>query len=108
MDHGSYFGTAGSTSTEKRNLLRNPSISPLYGSFVGFCPTLVTYGGNEVFQHDNEKLVRYLKRDQVKVDVIYRAEAPHIWIISYILAPTYAMWKTDCSRLADWCADRVK
>jgi acetyl esterase/lipase len=107
-DHGTYFGKITSSGTEKRDILRNPTISPLYGSFVGLCPTLVTYGGTEVFQHDNEKLIQYLKRDQVQVDVIHRPEAPHIWLICWILSPTYAMWKTDCSRLADWCAERVK
>lgn len=106
-EHGNYFGEAGYTPAEKRNRLRDPAISPLYGSFVGLCPTLITYGGTEVLQHDNEKLIDYLKRDQVEVDVIRRANAPHIWIISSILAPTHDIWKSDCSKLAEWCADRV-
>lgn len=107
-NHGNYFPEAGACSNveEKRLALHNPAISPLYGSFIGFCKTLVTYGGTEIFQHDIEELIGCLKRDQVQVDVITR-KAPHIWLISSILAPTHAMWKTDCSKVADWCADCV-
>ncbi|KAL7315952.1 hypothetical protein PS15m_005111 [Mucor circinelloides] len=105
---GNYFPEAANCASEEegRLALRNPAFSPVYGSFTGICPTLVTYGGTEIFQHDVEELIGCLKRDQVKVDVITR-EAPHIWLISSILAPTHAIWKTDCSKLADWCANCV-
>ncbi|KAI9484168.1 MAG: Alpha/Beta hydrolase protein [Benjaminiella poitrasii] len=108
-DHGNYFHelAANSSAEEKRLALRNPEVSPLYGSFVGFCPTLVTYGGTEIFQHDIEELIHRLQRDNVQVDVITRHNAPHIWLISSILSPTHQLWEIDCSRLADWCADRV-
>lgn len=104
-----YFLDKGSfTNREEEGVgLGNPNISPLFGSFVGLCPTLVTYGGTEVLQHDVQKLIGYLERDKVKVDVIMRPEAPHIWLISSILSPTHKMWRTDCSRLADWCANCV-
>lgn len=107
-DHGNYFyqAAAGASKEEKRLALRNPAFSPVFASFTGICPTLVTYGGTEVFQHDVEELIGCLKRDQVKVDVITR-KAPHIWIILSMLAPTHAVWKTDCSKLADWCANCV-
>ncbi|GAA5801860.1 hypothetical protein HPULCUR_007315 [Helicostylum pulchrum] len=107
--HGDYFLEKGSFANreEEKAQLRNPNISPLFGSFVGFCPTLITYGGTEVLQHDVQELIGCLERDQVKVDVIMRPEAPHIWLISSILSPTHEMWRTDCSRLADWCANCV-
>lgn len=104
-NHAEYF--LGSKEIDV-DAIRHPSISPLYGSFIGFCPTLVTYGGTEIFQHDCEELIGCLKRDGVQVDVITRPDAPHIWLISSTLSPTYEMWKKDCSALADWCANQLK
>jgi acetyl esterase/lipase len=108
--HGTYFLPQGATTLseeDERVAMRNPAISPLYGSFVGFCPTLVTYGGTEIFQHDVQELIDCLNRDGVKVDLITRRHAPHIWIISSILSPTHDLWKKDCALLADWCANVV-
>lgn len=84
--------------------MKDPSISPLFGSFVGFCPTLVTFGGTEVFQHDIQQLIQKLKQDNVNTTVITRFNAPHIWLISSFLSPTRKMWEEDCSKLADWCS----
>lgn len=108
-DHGEYFLKKGTYSNEeeKKIALRDPSISPVFASFTGICPTLVTYGGTEIFQHDCEELIQALKRDHVKVDVITRPNAPHIWLISSILSPTHKLWKEDCTRLAEWCANQV-
>lgn len=108
FDHKQYFPIVAACSNEADKLvaLRDASISPLYGSFVGLCPTLVTYGGTEIFQHDIEALIECYKRDKVQVDVITR-KAPHIWIICFILSPNYNVWKGDCSRLANWCAKCV-
>ncbi|KAI8988092.1 Alpha/Beta hydrolase protein [Mycotypha africana] len=112
VDHGNYFykntenGTV--SDDDKIQLLRDPRISPLYApSFAGFSPTLITYGGTEIFQHDIELLIEKMKTEQVKVDVMTRSNAPHIWIISSILSPTHAIWKQDCSKLAEWCAKQV-
>lgn len=107
--HGDYFLDKSKFNNREEELLelRNPYISPLFGSFIGFCPTLITYGGNEVFQYDIQDMIGCLQRDQVKVDVITRSEVPHIWLISSILSPTHELWKIDCSRLADWCINCV-
>ena len=107
--HGEFFLKSDSYSSdqERKIALKNPALSPLFGSFKGLCPTLVTYGGTEIFQHDCQELIECLKRDGVKVDVITEPNAAHIWLICSLLSPTLAIWERDCSKLAEWCADQV-
>lgn len=104
FDYTQYFPTLEACTNEADKLLalHDPSISPLFGSFVGICPTLVTYGGTEILQHDIQALIECYKRDKVKVDVFTR-KAPHIWIILNVLSPSYKIWKEDCDFLANWC-----
>ncbi|KAF7724792.1 hypothetical protein EC973_000749 [Apophysomyces ossiformis] len=93
---------------ERKKLLQNPRVSPLYANFEQFCPTLVTYGGAEMFQHDIEALIGRLKDYHVEVQVLTRPETPHIWVIEPLMSPTYAMWKQDFNCLTDWCASRIE
>jgi acetyl esterase/lipase len=104
---GDYFTSDNGDEDKLYEILQKPEISPLSAStFKGICPTLVTYGSTEIFQHDNETFIERLQQDDVQVDVI-SSKAPHIWIISPMLSPTYQLWKTDCTRLADWCVKTV-
>lgn len=105
FDHGFYYPSVGACTNEADKLvaLRDAAISPIYGSFVGLCPTLVTYGSTEIFQHDILALIECYKRDKVELEVLTR-KAPHIWVICNVLAPNHSVWKEDCSKLADWCA----
>ncbi|KAG2210044.1 hypothetical protein INT47_003480 [Mucor saturninus] len=104
MDHGEYYGCR--TEMDKEKVLRDASISPMYGTFVGLCPTLVTYGSTEVFQDDVQRMIEVYRRDGVSVDVV-KKKAPHIWIICNMLSPNDRVWKEGCSVLADWCAKCV-
>ncbi|KAG0174013.1 hypothetical protein DFQ30_006341 [Apophysomyces sp. BC1015] len=92
----------------RQRLLQNPRISPLYANLKGICPTLVSYGGLEIFQHDIEAFVRRLKENHVDVEVLTRPDVPHIWVIEALMSPSYSIWEEDCGRIVDWCANRVK
>ncbi|KAG0163460.1 hypothetical protein DFQ28_000178 [Apophysomyces sp. BC1034] len=91
----------------QEQLLRQPNISPLYATFHGFCPTLIVCGEGEIFRHDIEKLVKQLEHDQVKVDVLTRQGAPHIWILMRALATTEEAWLEDLGKLTEWCVTTV-
>ncbi|KAI8140263.1 Alpha/Beta hydrolase protein [Fennellomyces sp. T-0311] len=84
--------------------IRQPFISPLYGNFDHFCPTLVTYGGGELIQPQVEGLIEKLKQHQVSVTVITRPKSPHIWIIEPHVCKSKKIWKEDLGRMLDWCA----
>ncbi|KAI8369564.1 Alpha/Beta hydrolase protein [Radiomyces spectabilis] len=93
---------------QRHEYICRPEISPLYANYEGFCPTLVTYGEAEAFQHDNERLVQRLQQQHVHVDVITRENAAHIWVIEPFAAPSEKIWLEDCSKMVDWCAATVK
>ncbi|KAI8972752.1 Alpha/Beta hydrolase protein [Pilobolus umbonatus] len=108
-DSGDYFINTGMyrDPVEMKKALRNPALSPLYASFSGVCPSLITYGGTEVLQYQIRDMIAAMKRDNAPHDVIFRSNAPHIWIICSMLSPSHALWKKDISAMADWCADHV-
>lgn len=56
--------------------LRNPMISPLFGDFVGFPPTYIQVGENEVLLDDSERLYEQMGAANVSVHLdIY----PNMW-----------------------------
>ncbi|KAF7726661.1 hypothetical protein EC973_008535 [Apophysomyces ossiformis] len=72
-------------------LLERPDVSPLYASFDGLCPTLVAYGGWEIFRHDIEQFIKNLERDRVEVDILMRERASHIWLMSELVSTSKEM-----------------
>lgn len=106
FDHGEYYPSvrACTNEAEKRKALTDPSISPMYGNFVGLCPTLVTYGGTEVFQHDIQKAITAYQRDGVDLEIVTSEKSPHVWIICSVLSPNHKLWKKGCATLAHWSA----
>lgn len=59
--------------------LRNPYISPLYGDFTGFPPTLIHVGTNEVLLDDSRELAKRLDAQGVETDIDIYDGMWHVW-----------------------------
>ncbi len=59
--------------------LREPYISPLYGDFTGFPPTLVHVGTNEVLLDDSRNLAREMDKQGADVDIDIYEGMWHVW-----------------------------
>lgn len=59
--------------------LDDPMISPIYGSFKGFPPTVIFIAQYDITSPDQWELVKTMRRDKVEVQVDYGEKMPHIW-----------------------------
>lgn len=57
----------------------NPFISPLFGNFHGFPPTLIQVSRSEVLLDDAVRLADRMKRDGVTVSLNVWRNMPHVW-----------------------------
>ncbi len=63
----------------ENNHLKDPMISPLYGSFEGFPPTILYIAENDITYPDQKIAVEKLLEANVKLDLIDGKNMPHIW-----------------------------
>ena len=59
--------------------LQSPEISPLYGDFTGFPPTLIHCGTSEILLSDSEGLERAMLRDGVDARLVRWAGMCHVF-----------------------------
>ncbi|CAO3593535.1 unnamed protein product [Absidia cylindrospora] len=83
-------------------------VSPINADMTHSPPLLVTYGQRERFANDVERYVAHLDKQGVDVQVISRHNEPHVYVVTPMLASSLRAWASDCSRVADWCSQRVK
>ena len=84
--------------------IRNPFISPLYGNFDNFCPTLVVYGGGELLEPQALALIDRLEQHHVSVTSITRPKTGHIYVIQPHVCSRKSIWRQDLTKVMDWCA----
>ena len=63
----------------KTNDLKNPMISPLYGSFENFPRTILFLAENDITYPDQKLAVQKLKKAEVNHRIIEGKNMPHIW-----------------------------
>lgn len=95
------------SSEERESFLKQPLLSPLFASFTGLCPFLVTYSDHEVFQYDCLKFIEHLKRDHVDTMCISRKHEVHIWVIEPTIASSIKIWEEDLNKMVDWMVERL-
>lgn len=59
--------------------LTDPYVSPVFGEYHGFPPTLLQVGGEEVFLDDSLRVAAKLKKQGVPVVVDIWQGMPHVW-----------------------------
>lgn len=59
--------------------LRHPYISPLFGDFTGFPPTLIQVGTNEILLDDSLGLAKKMEAQNVEVDIDVFDGMWHVW-----------------------------
>ena len=59
--------------------LKDPLLSPLYGSFKGFPSTLIFVAENDIMRPDEELAIRKMQAEKVDVEVVTGEGMPHIW-----------------------------
>lgn len=59
--------------------LRHPYISPLFGDFTDFPPTLIQVGTNEILLDDSLRLSRKMEEQGVEVDIDVFEGMWHVW-----------------------------
>ena len=62
-----------------RDRLTDPAISPVYGAFDGFPPTLIHCGNQEILLSDAESLEKAMRRDGVNVRLVRWAGMCHVF-----------------------------
>ena len=60
---------------------RQPSLSPLFGSWRGLPPTILFVGDGEILRDDLVRLAERARADGVKIDLQLWRKAPHAWPI---------------------------
>lgn len=61
--------------------LKDPILSPLYGSFNNFSPTVWFIAENDISRPDTELAVEKMRKENVEHEVIFGEGMPHIWPI---------------------------
>lgn len=61
--------------------LKDPVISPLYGSFIGFPETLMFIAENDITRPDQQLAAQKMRNEKVEVTTIFGEGMPHIWPI---------------------------
>ena len=59
--------------------MRHPYISPLFGDFTGFPPTLIQVGTNEILLDDSLGLAQKMEAQNVEVDIDVFDGMWHVW-----------------------------
>ncbi len=59
--------------------LKDPHISPVYGSYEGFCPTLIHVGSKEILLDDSRKIYDKLKEANVNAKLSIYEGMWHVW-----------------------------
>ncbi|CAL2055199.1 alpha/beta hydrolase [Tenacibaculum sp. 190524A05c] len=59
--------------------LKDPIISPIYGSFKGFPETILFLAENDIMYPDGIELKDILQKEEVSFKVIHGENMPHIW-----------------------------
>ena len=59
--------------------LKNEMISPLYGSFENFPPTVLCLAENDITYPDQKLAVEKLMEEKINIEVILGKNMPHIW-----------------------------
>lgn len=65
--------------------LKSPKISPLFGQINGFIPTLLFIAENDIMRPDAEFFAEKLKASNVKLELVFGKDMPHIWPILPVL-----------------------
>lgn len=59
--------------------LKNPMLSPLYGSFEDFPSTLLLVAENDITYPDQILAIEKFKESKIDLEVVYGVDMPHIW-----------------------------
>lgn len=65
--------------------LKDPMISPLYGSFINFPTTLLFIAENDITRPDQELSAEKMKKEKVELKVFFGEGMPHIWPLLPVL-----------------------
>ena len=76
-----------------RELLRDPSVSPLFGDFAGFPPTYIQVGDQEILQSDSVLLYKKMQQAGVNVTLDVFKGMWHVFQMSPFKTATEAMDK---------------
>ena len=66
---------------------KDPYVSPVYGDYHGFPPTLMTVGGDEILLDDTLTIADKLRKEGIEVEVISHEKMFHIYPLYYTLFP---------------------
>ncbi len=59
--------------------LKNPIISPIYGSFKNFPPVHIFMATNDILMPDQELFIEKIKKEGRAIEVIVGENMPHVW-----------------------------
>jgi acetyl esterase/lipase len=71
----------------RHNSLSNPLVSPVFGSFKGFGPTLTLVGAGEILRDDSLDLHRALEQAGSRSKLKVFDNVTHVWPLTNITAP---------------------
>jgi monoterpene epsilon-lactone hydrolase len=65
--------------------LKNPTISPLFGTFIGLPPILIQVGTDEILLDDSRRLVELVKKADSEIELEIWPKMFHVWHIHFLL-----------------------
>ncbi|KAJ1954581.1 hypothetical protein EC988_002356, partial [Linderina pennispora] len=81
-------------SQQMKKELESPLVSPIFGSFAGFPPTLIETGGCEFLYDDNVSLYEKIKRQNPNMPGIVQHDVydgmPHVFQLIFSYRPEAA------------------
>lgn len=79
--------------------LRDPFLSPLYGSFKGFPPTVLFIAENDITGADQELAAEKMREQHVDLEVYFGKGMPHIWPILPVMKEAKAAFSEIIFRI---------
>ena len=66
---------------------KDPLVSPVFGDYKGFPPTLMTVGADEILLDDTRTIEKKIKAEGIEVEVISHEKMFHIYPLYYTIFP---------------------
>ena len=81
--------------------LKDPRLSPVYGSFKGFPPTILTTGTRDLFLSNSVRVYRLLRAERVEAQLELYEGQSHAQYLADANAPEFAQALGEITRFFD-------
>ncbi|OZJ04623.1 hypothetical protein BZG36_02043 [Bifiguratus adelaidae] len=89
-------------------LLTSPDASPFNANLASLPPTLITYGGYEIFRDDVKAFAERCKDAGALVQVLSHETREHDWVVDPVIAQTNDAWEYAWNTIGTWTGHVIR